>query len=52
MWSADADGRGINVTTTVSEAHVPEPIAPLLALDGGDERTNSCVTCPFRCSSG
>jgi len=33
IWSADADGRDISVTTTVTEGHAPERVAPLLALD-------------------
>jgi GntR family transcriptional regulator len=33
IWSADADGRDIRVTTTVTEAPPPERIAPLLALE-------------------
>lgn len=33
IWSADADGRDIGVTTTVTEIPVPERIAPLLALE-------------------
>src|SRR4051794_38419337 len=37
IWSADADGREIKVTTTVTEGSAPERVAPLLALED-DER--------------
>jgi GntR family transcriptional regulator len=33
IWSADVDGRNLEVETTVSETTVPEHIAPLLELD-------------------
>ena len=33
IWSANADGRDITVSTTVTEIPVPERIAPLLALE-------------------
>jgi GntR family transcriptional regulator len=36
IWSADVNGRDLDVTTTVTEAEPPERIAPLLELDNGD----------------
>jgi GntR family transcriptional regulator len=36
VWSADVDGRNLDVTTTVTEAEPPERIAPLLELDDSE----------------
>src|SRR4051794_37565489 len=36
IWSADADGRDIHVTTTVTQGTAPARIAPLLALEDGE----------------
>jgi GntR family transcriptional regulator len=36
IWSADADGRDMQVTTRVDETDPPERIAPLLQLEAGE----------------
>jgi GntR family transcriptional regulator len=36
IWAADADGRDLQVSTTVSEMPAPERIAPLLAVGDGE----------------